>query len=151
MDGVFRRDDDTFYKTNKTQRAGTKWNTSLPGEAPTERNSRGAQAMFSNGNRREACCAYSSCVYWHASERASFLTDSCDAATGLLKLSRSFRIGRILQRVVVKEERSSSDESLPPPSSLFLSLSRFHLVSAISGYVPSLRLFTGSRVTLIRY
>lgn len=79
--------------------------------------------MFSNGNRREACCAYSSCVYWHASERASFLTDSCDAATGLLKLSRSFRIGRILQRVVVKEERSSSDESLPPPSSLFLSLS----------------------------
>lgn len=42
--------------------------------------------MFSNGNRREVCFAYSSCVYWHASERASFLTDSCDAATGLLKL-----------------------------------------------------------------
>lgn len=47
---------------------GTKWDTSLFGET------RGVLGFLMEID--EVCCAYSSCVYWHAKECASFLTDS---------------------------------------------------------------------------
>lgn len=56
----------------------------------------------------EACCAYSSCAYWHAKERMSFLTDSW-CRYWFNKAGRSFRIGQIYSRVVMKEERSANE------------------------------------------